>query len=99
MVLIKSKTKKEKLKMYKFGRWYKTITWHGQVKETECTNHIYYWTGTIPCTGKYICMFCGKPNEELAEKKSALVSRASTNYISNAPEEDIQRNETWDNYD
>lgn len=30
----------------------------------ECTRHSYAWSGNIPCTGMYRCVYCGKPKDE-----------------------------------
>ena len=28
-------------------------------REKECTKHLPRWNGTIPCTGRFVCMLCG----------------------------------------
>lgn len=33
----------------------------GKVKIIEVPEHRYAWSGTIPCTGVYRCVYCGKP--------------------------------------
>ena len=35
----------------------------GTVKTVSC-NHMYRWTGSMPCTGMYACVFCGKLKDE-----------------------------------
>jgi heme/copper-type cytochrome/quinol oxidase subunit 2 len=35
------------------------IVWKGKV-ETITHIHSYAWSGKIPCTGKYRCIYCGK---------------------------------------
>lgn len=27
-----------------------------------CQDHFFAWSGKIPCTGVYRCIYCGKPN-------------------------------------
>jgi hypothetical protein len=36
----------------------------GKVVEIECENHTYSWSGKMPCTGVYRCVFCGKPADD-----------------------------------
>jgi hypothetical protein len=36
----------------------------GKVVEIECENHTYSWSGKMPCTGIYRCVFCGKPADD-----------------------------------
>jgi hypothetical protein len=37
---------------------------NGKVIEIKCENHSYAWSGKVPCTGVYRCVFCGKPFDE-----------------------------------
>jgi len=43
------------------SKWMKTIIWNGVAKTIECKKHSYAWSGKIPCTGIYRCVYCGKP--------------------------------------
>lgn len=42
----------------------KTIVWHGKVKEVECEIHSFAWSGSVPNTGVYRCVYCGKLKKE-----------------------------------
>ena len=50
--------------MKKDGKWYKHTYWDGKYEIKECVNHSYAWSGKMPCTGMYKCVFCGKPEDE-----------------------------------
>ncbi len=42
--------------------WTKTVYGGpGQCKTVPCTGHSYAWSGAMPCTGIYRCVYCGKP--------------------------------------
>lgn len=47
---------------FKDGKWVKHLVWHGRVTEKECTQHSFAWSGEIPCTGTYKCIYCGYPH-------------------------------------
>jgi len=38
----------------------------GEVEDIVVDSHSFSWTGRVPCTGRYACMYCGKTKEELA---------------------------------
>ena len=35
----------------------------GHTKEIVANNHSYAWSGSIPCTGEWACVFCGQPED------------------------------------
>lgn len=35
----------------------------GRIKIIEVEEHSYAWSGSIPCTGVYRCVYCGRPYE------------------------------------
>jgi len=37
----------------------------GVVETIEVETHAFHYTGRIPCTGRYACMYCGKTKTEL----------------------------------
>lgn len=39
------------------GKWMKYMIFGGLM---ECEDHSYAWSGKMPCTGVYGCIFCGK---------------------------------------
>lgn len=39
-------------------------------REKECINHLYSWTGSIPCTGLYKCSMCGHEKQNKKGKKN-----------------------------
>jgi len=42
------------------------VDWNtGKVVKVKCKNHSYTWSGTIPCTGIYRCIHCGKSKRSL----------------------------------
>ena len=45
-------------------KWFKYIIRDGEYKKVECTHHSYAWSGQMPCTGIYRCVYCGKPEDE-----------------------------------
>jgi len=45
-------------------KYYKYICWKGIVEKIECIDHSYSWSGKIPCTGVYRCIYCGKIKKE-----------------------------------
>jgi len=48
-------------------KYYKTLLDFdnpGKVKDVECVEHSYAWSGEMPCTGVYCCVFCGKVKDE-----------------------------------
>ena len=44
-------------------KYYRTFVWKGKMHKEECINHLYAWSGQIPCTGCLKCVFSGKINE------------------------------------
>lgn len=48
---------KEQVKNYKY------LVWHGLVSRVECKQHSYAWSGSMPCTGRLRCIYCGKPKD------------------------------------
>lgn len=43
----------------------KLVVLEGKVVEIECENHTYSWSGQMPCTGVYRCVFCGHISREM----------------------------------
>lgn len=37
------------------------------VRETLCEHAHWHYTGTIPCTGRYVCTLCGYTKAEIAQ--------------------------------
>lgn len=50
--------------MKKEKQYYKTTVWLGKIEKVLCNNHAYSWSGKMPCTGVYRCIFCGKLKDE-----------------------------------
>jgi len=44
-------------------KYFKFLIWHGIVEKVECENHSYTWSGEMPCTGIFYCVYCGKEKE------------------------------------
>lgn len=44
------------------SRWVKHLVWRGKVKVVRCIDHSFAWSGRIPCTGIYRCIYCGYPH-------------------------------------
>lgn len=48
----------------------KHIIENGIYKQVECKNHSFRWSGKMPCTGIYCCVFCGKEKSEIEKQNS-----------------------------
>jgi len=35
-----------------------------ETKPDKKCNHSYAWSGSMPCTGRWQCIYCGKPEDE-----------------------------------
>lgn len=44
--------------------WIKIIVGYGKVEEVECRLHSFAWSGRMPNTGVYRCIYCGKLKED-----------------------------------
>ena len=53
----------------KIRSWTKTVQdGPGRCRTVPCFDHAFAWSGTMPCTGTYRCMHCGKPRDEESSK-------------------------------
>jgi hypothetical protein len=52
--------------MKRDGKWIRTMPSEDFSKweEVECVKHSYRWSGNMPQTGEYCCVFCAKPEDE-----------------------------------
>jgi hypothetical protein len=48
------------MKEQKTDKCRRTVVWGGVVREIEVEHHSYAWSGKMPCTGVYRCVFCGQ---------------------------------------
>lgn len=51
----------------------KRLTLLPSVRNEECHHEYWHWTGSIPCTGRYVCHMCGYDEAEVVLDDGALL--------------------------
>ena len=47
----------------------RTVCWKGKVKTIEVKDHVFAYSGQIPCTGVRRCIYCHKYEDEIKDNR------------------------------